>query len=444
MLVADAEPEVDGSPEWLRRYGQELLTLEEVGKLEGVTREAIRHRLRALGITPRTMAETNELRRLRAVSGSSAEILDAFYRLRDIQEVAHEVELKRAWVHKYIRDTVPDYAVLTRVPRMGLKRYSQEELKQCLRDAAGSAGDLLSAEAYQRHVGANPYLVDGRARPGKQAMALRFGSWRAALAAAGLPSHPHSGPDKTFDEASAVAAVIACWRALGFPPSSATYDVWQRQHAQHPSAATVRNLCGSWNTLLLRAWQVVYGLRLEQEYPELAVPESILQEVEADSTSSGLLPYVVANEGAEIELPHYFADEYAGSERAVRGHAVVQNAVAKGAEDLGFKCLSPVRSGPQFDVAVVSNTIAYIVEVKSANRENIEHQMRIAVGQVLKYCHDIKPLLGLAKPVIAVQISPGSEWVSTLRDLGIGLLVLESMSQDLRLVLRTEEAQLAP
>ncbi|MGJ1631362.1 homing endonuclease associated repeat-containing protein [Clavibacter sepedonicus] len=340
------------APEWLRLYREDLLTLDEVGLVEGVTREAIRRRLRALGISPRSLGETLDLRRLRAVSEKATAMTESFLRLRDLDEVAADVGLQRSWVARFISETVPDYAVLTRVPRLGAKRYSNEELIGCLQAAAVAEGRTLSAQAYQRHAIQNPRLEDGRPAPGMQVMAIRFGSWRSALEAAGLPANPHSGQDKRFDEATAVAAVISCWRETGRPPTAASYDEWQRSQEIFPSGSTVRNLCGSWNALLLRAWQMVHGIELDQHDSETSVPEPILRAREVVEGSGGFVPYVSANEGADVELPHYFAENYAGNERAVRSHARIQNAVAVVAEAMGFQCLSSSIQGPRFDLAL--------------------------------------------------------------------------------------------
>jgi hypothetical protein len=424
------------SPQWLRKYQDDYLTLDEVGESEGVTREAIRQRLKALGITPRSLEETRRLRELREIDNQADAIRANFLRTRDISETSTALGLPAAWVKRYLRANIPDYVILTRVPRTVAKRYSTEDLHESLKSAAAANGDNnLAAADYDSYVAAHTTLSDGRPRPSKQAMALRYGSWRNALEAAGLPANPHGGPAKEFTEAEAVAAVVQCWRTTGTPPTAEFYDTWQRNTLGMPSTSTVRKLTGSWNGLLARGWQVVHGFTLDQDDDNVTVPRSLL--TERSASEPGFAPYYMANEVTEISLPSDFSTtRYRELERAVRSHSRLQNSVANAGLGMGLSVFSPSLGGPLFDLALErKDGSLLVVEVKSATPENLELQMRIALGQVLRYADQLRGVSENVRPVIAVELTPDDEWRSLLAQLDVGLICEEALGANLSALL---------
>ena len=72
-------------------------------------------------------------------------------------------------------------------------------------------------------------------------------------------------------------------------------------------------------------------------------------------------------------------------ERALRGHAATQNALARFIEALSSEPLSPVGGDPAFDLAWRHGGIVYVAEIKSRTAGNEERQMRLGLGQVLRY-----------------------------------------------------------
>ena len=268
-------------------------------------------------------------------------------------ETARVVGLSEALVGRALDELVPDFEVLTRVPRDPSKKYSMDDLMDALREASDAVPGILTASGYDAFVTEHPTLPDGRPRPGKQTMMLRFGFWRDALLRAGLPANPHSGPDKEFSEADAIAAVVECWHQTEGPPTADGYDKWQRGHEGRPSMATVRKLAGNWNPLLVRAWQLVHGIMLDQDDEDASVPEQLLPEDGAQSgATTPFEPYSAANEGAEVSLrSDLVTAEYNALERSVRSHALIQNAVAtaaSAAENLDDRVLHvgmPYRAG---------------------------------------------------------------------------------------------------
>ncbi len=420
-------------PTWLRRYQEEYWTLEQVGDLLDITREAVRMRLKGMHIKSRSAKETARLRERREISLRGDEIRKTFFQTRDVVETARQIGLSEALVRRALGELVPDFEVLTRVPRNPSKKYSVDDLMAALREAADAVPGILTTSSYDTFVAGHPTLADGRPRPSKQAMMLRFGFWRAALLRAGLPANPHSGPEKEFNEADAVAAVVECWRQTGGPPTAAGYDSWQRTHEGRPSMATVRKLTGNWNPLLLQAWQLVHGVMLDQDDEHVSIPEPLLADGDAQAGGTPFVPYYAANEGTEVSLrSDLVAAEYNALERAVRSHALIQNAVAAAAAAAGLQPRSPSADAPAFDIALsAGDDRVFVVEIKSATRENLELQLRIGLGQVLHYAHLLRSHAQAVTPVIAIELQPDESWVELLAELGVGLLVDGSIPGDL-------------
>jgi hypothetical protein len=419
-------------PTWLCLYLEEYWTLEQVGELLGITREGVRVRLKAMGIKPRSFGETALLRARREISRHGDEIRDAFLQMRDVAETARLVGLSEALVRRALGEMVPDFEILTRVPRDPSKKYSMDDLMDALREAAHATPGILAENGYDAFVAEHPTLPDGRPRPGKQTMKLRFGFWRDALMRAGLPANPRSGPGKEFNETDAIAAVVECWRRTGGPPTADGYDVWQRGQEGRPSTATVRKLAGSWNPLLVRAWQLVHGVTLDQDDEDVSVPQQLLPD-ETQPLEAPFVPYCAANEGAEVSLRgDLVAAEYNTLERAVRSHALIQNTVATAAAAAGLEPWSPSAAGPAFDIAVSSDDgRVFVVEVKSATPENLELQLRLGLGQVLRYAYQLRSHAQVVIPAIAIELTPDQSWVELLTALGVGLLVDGSIPSDL-------------
>lgn len=78
---------------------------------------------------------------------------------------------------------------------------------------------------------------------------MRYGSWTAALDAAGLTPASRPGPysNRTTDEAL-LAAVRECADALGHLPTLAEYKAWRTP--EHPCDSIVRTRLGGWRGVL--------------------------------------------------------------------------------------------------------------------------------------------------------------------------------------------------
>jgi hypothetical protein len=88
----------------------------------------------------------------------------------------------------------------------------------------------------------------------------------------------------------------------------------------------------------------------------------------------------------------------------------------------------PGSEGPFYDLAWETETTIFVAEVKSLTLTNEERQLRLGLGQVLRYWHALssrpKPVIA----VLAVEERPADEsWLGLADRLGIWLLWPERM-----------------
>ena len=441
--------------DWLHFYDAGA-TLEDVADRLGVSKQHVPNLLRNRGRTPRSAAETRALQDDRYLAERGDTLRDRFLASRSIAQTASQLGLQEARARRLLEQLIPDLAVLLRVPRQASKRYSRQELIDSLLAAAANLPgvDNLTADGYARYAGGQPALPDGRAVPGPQVMALRFGSWGAAVQAAGLTANVPAGPPRRFDDPDAVlAAVVACWREGDAAPTVQRYEQWQRDRDGAPSGATVRKRLGSWNSTLVRAWQVVHELRLDQDDPDVAVPETTSGHL---SGSSVLAPgfagesngtalgggaesggetgaYRPADENAAVTQPLIAStDAYLAQERAVRAHARLQNGIAAALVAAGLRPRSPAPDEPQYDLAFTGpDGVFTVVEVKSCTAENQEIQLRLGLGQVLRYAHQLRRRHPSVRAVLATELALAPEWLDLLGKHAVATLAEPSLEGDL-------------
>ena len=66
-------------------------------------------------------------------------------------------------------------------------------------------------------------------------------------------------------------------------------------------------------------------------------------------------------------------------------HNRTQNTIAGILRRFGIEPLSPAHDEPEFDIAWKTNEMFYVCEVKSITTANEERQLRMAIGQVIRY-----------------------------------------------------------
>lgn len=89
------------------------------------------------------------------------------------------------------------------------------------------------------------------------------------------------------------------------------------------------------------------------------------------------------------------------TERGNKGHIDTQNALARFLRERGLDPRSPAVGEPDFDLAWMIGETVFVAEVKSTTEDNEEHQLRLGLGQVLRYRHRIA---GDGRRVVAVLV----------------------------------------
>jgi hypothetical protein len=95
-------------------------------------------------------------------------------------------------------------------------------------------------------------------------------------------------------------------------------------------------------------------------------------------------------------------------DRGTRAHARTQNALASWVTNCGFAPLSP-NGEPQFDLAWRAGDRTYVAEVKSLTPQNEERQLRLGLGQVLRYRQLLASNGDEVHAVLMVERAPSDE-----------------------------------
>jgi hypothetical protein len=95
-------------------------------------------------------------------------------------------------------------------------------------------------------------------------------------------------------------------------------------------------------------------------------------------------------------------------ERGVRSHVELQNRFADRLRTAGYVPTSPIQGGPaNFDLAFEGpGRTLYVVEVKSSNETNKETQLRLGLGQLLRYRHSLAQTTPNLRAVLLIENRP--------------------------------------
>lgn len=113
-----------------------------------------------------------------------------------------------------------------------------------------------------------------------------------------------------------------------------------------------------------------------------------------------------------------------GLGRGLAAHNRTQNTIAGILRGFGIEPLSPAHDEPEFDIAWKTNEMFYVCEVKSITTANEERQLRMAIGQVIRYRQKLaarghEPI----SSVIATERPPSdSSWQDLCEHEGVLLL----------------------
>jgi hypothetical protein len=139
-----------------------------------------------------------------------------------------------------------------------------------------------------------------------------------------------------------------------------------------------------------------------------ATPGTSYREADEDATTAGRDPF---------EIDPTLVD------RALRGHATTQNALAKLLRTRDLAPRSPLPGEPQFDIAWLDGQSLFVAEVKSLTKRNEEQQLRLGLGQVLRYRNLLADGHSKVVAVLAIERAPSDErWLTLCRELGVRLV----------------------
>jgi hypothetical protein len=110
-------------------------------------------------------------------------------------------------------------------------------------------------------------------------------------------------------------------------------------------------------------------------------------------------------------------------ERGTRGHAITQNALADYIISRGVSPRSARPNEPGFDIAWMWEGALYIGEVKSVTNRNEQSQLRLGLGQLLQYRHQMRIVYpGKVVAVLATERKPPQLWIDICNALEIELV----------------------
>ena len=121
--------------------------------------------------------------------------------------------------------------------------------------------------------------------------------------------------------------------------------------------------------------------------------------------------YRIADVDTSVGERDPFSVDPALVERGMHGHATTQNSLAEFPKHEQLLPLSPRFDEPNYDIAWKFKDEIWIAEVKSITNANEEKQLRLGLGQVLRYCHLLKPR-GIVHGVLAIERAPSdTTWI---------------------------------
>ncbi len=110
-------------------------------------------------------------------------------------------------------------------------------------------------------------------------------------------------------------------------------------------------------------------------------------------------------------------------DRALQSHARTQNALASWLRDRGIAPQSARRNDALFDLAWTVGDRRYVAEVKSTTDANEERQLRLGLGQILRYRHLSLATHADVQAVLVSERSPRDlQWLELTDSVGVRLV----------------------
>jgi hypothetical protein len=141
--------------------------------------------------------------------------------------------------------------------------------------------------------------------------------------------------------------------------------------------------------------------------------------------------YVHANEDVSSTAGEPFEVDPDERDRSTRAHNRTQNSLADILVRSGRDPRSPVGQ-PDFDLAWDEDeNTTVVVEVKSVTAANAERQLRLGLGQVLRYRHQLASAGKVVRAVLALSDAPSdADWLDLCTGHDVGLIWLPDVPSD--------------
>lgn len=179
------------------------------------------------------------------------------------------------------------------------------------------------------------------------------------------------------------------------------------------------------------------GLRIAQGYlfklpaalvahfASLAAAVDVAELRAAPAASSPRVPvgrsYRRADTAATVAERDPFPVDPAVVERSLRSHALLQNELADTVRAAGFEPQSPNGSAA-FDLAWHEGDVLWVAEIKSLTAANEERQLRLGLGQLLRYRHMLAGEARAVRAMLYVERRPRDDaWLELCRSVDVVL-----------------------
>lgn len=145
--------------------------------------------------------------------------------------------------------------------------------------------------------------------------------------------------------------------------------------------------------------------------------------------------YRMADEQTSVGECDPFSVDPAIVERGLHGHAATQNALADFLINEQLTPLSPGPDEPSYDLAWKIDDEIWIAEIKSITNSNEEKQLRLGLGQLLRYCQLLQ-IKGKTHGILAIERAPSDQtWVALCESHNILLIWPEVFSEKIKEVI---------
>ena len=117
-------------------------------------------------------------------------------------------------------------------------------------------------------------------------------------------------------------------------------------------------------------------------------------------------------------------------DRGTNAHARIQNSIAETLVENGIKPESPGNQSINFDVAWRFGSKHYLAEVKSTTVDNFEKQLRLGLGQILRYSSLIlEENEAEIAPILVVEKILDESWYATCSNVGVTLVAEKDIAK---------------